>query len=335
MPAKRRKQLALPIRFGMIGCGGNAQGHMKRLLTDGRAEIVALCDLAPAALERTVQNYSQLADAPQFTDHRKMLQAVKLDAVEISTAHTAHYSQIMDSLKAGLHVLTEKPMVCTTAHAKRVIKLQQETGLVVGVAYQRHFQAPYRFCRELIASGRLGKVNFISALQSQNWLPNALTRWRGVPELSGGGQLNDSGSHLLDIILWMTDLEPAEVFAFSDNLTAQVDILTAIACKFRGGALCNISVVGHSVDWHEDISIWCEQGSLYLRGSEVQVSDQDGTRTADLSGQKSWDPDTNFLEALEGKDEVQAPPVCGLRTIQLTEATWNSAASGQPEKAKR
>ncbi len=335
MARKRRKKVEPPIRIGMIGCGGNAQGHMKRLLNDGRARIVALCDIDEGAFARTVQNHPTLKDVPTFTDHRKMLKSVEMDAVEISTAHTAHYQQIVDALKAGRHVLTEKPMVCKTSHAKRILKLQEETGLVVGVSYQRHFQAPYRFCRDLIRSKKVGKVNFISALQSQNWLPNALTRWRGIPELSGGGQLNDSGSHLLDIILWMVDLEPAEVFAYSDNLTAQVDILTAISCKFRGGALCNISVVGHSVDWHEDISLWCDKASLYIRGGEVIVSDKEGTRSADLSGHRTWDPDTNFLDALEKKDEVQAPPICGLRTIQLTEAAWQSAAEGVPKKAKR
>jgi predicted dehydrogenase len=322
------------IRIGMIGCGGNARGHMGRLLGIKGVQIVGLCDTAAASLKASVDSHAKLARVPQFADYREMLGEVEMDAVEISTPHTAHYDQIMDSLDKGLHVLTEKPMVCKVTHAKRVLELQKRKRKVVGIAYQRHFMGPYRFCRELLKSKKLGKINFISALQSQDWLPNALTRWRGIPELSGGGQLNDSGSHLLDIILWMTDLEPAEIFAFVDNLTARVDILSSISARFRTGALCNISVVGHAVDWHEDISIWCDKGSLYIRGSEVTVADQSGQRVADLSGQRNWDPDTNFLDAIRKKDEVQAPPLCGLRTIQLTEAVWKSAATGAPVKVK-
>ena len=80
------------IRVGMIGVGGNAQGHIRRLLDDGRAEIVALCDISEESLERTVGNFPQFADVPQFARHKKMLADVEMDAVEISTAHTAHYS---------------------------------------------------------------------------------------------------------------------------------------------------------------------------------------------------------------------------------------------------
>lgn len=322
------------IRVGMIGCGGNARGHMGRLLSLDGVEIVGLCDTGADSLKASVESHPTLAGVPQFSDYRELLDKVELDAVEISTPHTTHFEQIMASLDRGLHVLTEKPMVCTVGDAKEVVARANETGLVVGVAYQRHLMGPYRYCREVIASGELGKVNYVTALQSQNWYRFVTSTgvWRGQMALSGGGQLNDSGSHLLDIVLWMTDLQPVEVFAYIDNLGAEVDILTAMSAKFASGAMGSFSVVGHAVNWFEEISIWCEDGSLAIRDNGVWVW-KGGEKREVVDGEalgRSWSPDENFIAAIQGREEIQAPPKCGLRVIQLTEAAWRSGDTGAP-----
>jgi predicted dehydrogenase len=327
------------IRMGMIGCGGNARHHMGTLLGLEGVEIVGLVDTAATSLEAATKQHPALEGVPQFSDHKKMLKEVEPTGVLISTPHTSHFKQIMDSLSAGVHVLCEKPMVCNVADAKKVLNKVKKTGLVMGLSYQRHFAAPYRYCRKVIETGELGKVNFVSCLQSQNWYRGCVLSgaWRGKIALSGGGQLNDSGSHLLDIVLWMINLQPAEVFAFQDNLGSEVDILTAMSVKFDGGALANFSVVGHSVNWHEDITIWCEKGTLAIRGGEVWRWDGGEQRqvvpTEDLG--RSWTPDENFVQAIRGKEEIQAPPSMGLKVIQLSEAAWKSAADHAPAAVVR
>ncbi len=321
------------ISIGMIGCGGNARGHMKRLLNMPGVKIVALVDPSEAAIAKTLDTFPELKGVPVFSNHQEMLDKCKPDAVEISTPHTLHCDQIVDALDAGAHVLTEKPMVCSVAEAKRVLRKRDETGLIVGVSYQRHFQGPFVYCRNRILSGDLGPVNFIAAYQSQNWYRNRMARhdWRSKPELSGGGQLNDSGSHLLDIVLWMTDLKPDVVFAFQDNLQAQVDILTAMSVRFDTGALANFSVVGHAVNWLEHITIACEEGTLLI--ADGMVREWAGEQMRQVPAQEmppSSDPDTNFIAAIRGEDTVRAPAECGLEVARLTDAAWASAKRGQP-----
>lgn len=329
------------IKVAMIGCGGNARGHMSRLLQLDGVKIVGLCDTAEAAIAAARQLDLSIAACPVYSDYKQLLKEVDCDAVEISTPHTCHFDQLMASLNAGKHVLCEKPMVCSVADAKKVINKAKKTGLIVGVAYQRHTAAPYRYCRKLIAEGKLGQVNFVTALQSQNWYLPVTTSgaWRGKMSLSGGGQLNDSGSHLIDIILWMTNLQPAEVFAYQDKLKAEVDILTGMSVRFDGGAICNVSVVGHAVNWLEDITIWGDEMTLAIRGSEIwrwgteKREQREVVPEAEL--EPGSDPDRNFINALRGKEEVQARPEDFLKVIQLSEAAWASAASGQPTKVVR
>jgi len=322
----------------MIGCGGNARHHMRMLLQTKGVRIVGLCDTSKEAIKAARALDPVMADLPAFADHKEMLREVESEAIEISTPHTTHTEQILDSLAAGRHVMCEKPLVCTVADAKKVIKARDKSGQILMTAYQRHFQAPYRYCREAIQSGRFGKLNFASCLQSQNWYRGCvLTKtWRSKLKWSGGGQLNDSGSHLLDIMMWMTGEQPAEVFAFIEKLKAEVDILTALTCRSASGALLSFSVVGHSVNWLEDITLWCEGGTLAIRGSEVREwagGEQMRVVPVEELG-RSWSPDANFIAAIRGKEEIQTPPEEFLKVIQLTEAAWQSGYSGQPVHVK-
>jgi predicted dehydrogenase len=140
--------------------------------------------------------------------------------------------------------------------------------------------------------------------------------------------LNDSGSHLLDIILWATGLGVEKVSAFIDNCGTPVDINSALSLVFKGGAQGNISVVGDAPDWHEDLTIWCENGFFLMRNGKLQVCDGRGNRfTFDQMRGGSF-PDKNFVDAIKGRDTVQSPFVSGLRVIELTEAAWKSAAQG-------
>ncbi len=325
------------IRVGFIGCGGNASGHLGRVLDIPEAEVVALCDVDQASLQRAKERNSQAAELPEFTHYQEMLEQVELDAVEISTPHTLHFEQIMAALDKGLHVLTEKPMVCTVDHARQVIAKAEETDKLVMISYQRHLQAQYRYVRNQIAAGELGDIQFISALQDQKWYQGTIGLWRQQMALSGGGQLNDSGSHLLDIVLWMTGLEVAEVQAYMEYLDSEVDINSALSLRFGNGALGTIAVVGNSPAsgiW-EDITIWGTKAAVYIRRGQIFYKTQHSNEVYEVNNLPgSTTPDQNFIDAILGRDQVQVPPECGLRVIELTEAAWASAASGQPVKVK-
>jgi len=323
------------IRVGFIGCGGIARGHFDRLSKIPEAKVVALNDNNPKSMARFVERCPGAAKLPVYQDYRKMLDEVPLEAVEIATPHTLHFEQAIECLERGLHVLLEKPMVCTVPHAKALIAKAQEKGKVLEVSYQRHFAGAYRYVRQAVAAGDIGKLHFVTALQAQEWLVNTRGSWRQTQALSGGGQLNDSGSHLLDIVLWMTDLVPDEVFAFIDNCGTEVDILSAVSVRYEGGALGTFSVVGHSTGWWEDIAVWGDTGAFYIRDGKLLL--QQGGKVADISDrcQGAGSADANFIDAILGRAEVQVPGLCGLRVIQLTEAAWKSGASGKPVQVEK
>ena len=330
------------VRMGLIGCGGNMSGHIRRLMGMRDVEIVALTDPSEASFVRLFERVPEAEQLPRFSDHKEMLSSnVGMDAVEISTPHTLHFGQIMDSLDKGLHVLTEKPMVCSVDHALKVMDKAEEVDRILMVSYQRHLAPTFRFIRNQIRSGEIGEVQFVQAMQDQHWYENQQGKWRQIHSLSGGGQLNDSGSHLLDIVLWMVDQAPESVSAFMENLDTEVDINSALSIRFANGALANFSIVGTGPGpgmW-EDITIWGTKGAIYSRNGKITCKYGGKAPVeidADSLPSRFVSPDQNFVDAILGRDEIQVPPICGLRVIQLTEAAWESAKkNGRPVRVKK
>lgn len=320
------------LRIGLIGVGGFARYRIGNLLQVPEARVVAMADTSREQIEQTKAKHPALADAKEYSDYKAMIAAGGLDAVMIQTPHTQHIGQMLDAFAAGLHVCTEKPMVTSVADAERLIAARDKAGKVGMVSYQRHFQPEFRYIREQIRSGAAGKVMYVQALLCQDWKRLTAGSWRQDPALSGGGQLNDSGSHLIDILLWMTGLRAESVQAICDNRGTEVDIDSSVTIRFRGGALGTLAIIGDTPGWHEDVTVCCENRAFYIREGKLTILDSDSNKlkAEHLSGGST--PDKNFVEACLGRAECESPFECGLEVIRLTEAAWKSSESGGPVK---
>ncbi|MBL7648067.1 MAG: Gfo/Idh/MocA family oxidoreductase [Candidatus Hydrogenedentes bacterium] len=317
------------IRVGFIGAGGIAPGHYQRLMATGRAEIAALADPSADSLARFRARCPGSETIATYSTYEQMLAAVDLDAVLVLSPHAYHGEQISVSLRRGLHVLTEKPFVCDRHEARSLIDLARETGKVLSLSYQRHYDPVFRYMRSAIAEGQLGEIQFVQSIQAQEWLRLTEGTWRQVRALSCGGQLNDSGSHVIDIILWVTGLRVAAVSARGENFGREVDVNSAITLNFENGALGNISIIGNAPAWHEDHTIIGSKGAFYLRqdGALVQ-QDAQGLPVSYTLPDYAENPDSNFIACILGEATTESPPECGLETIRVTEAIWTAMESG-------
>jgi predicted dehydrogenase len=323
--------MAQKVRIGIIGTGGMARHHLGQLVRIPDVEVVALCDIVPAQIAKAKESFAPIREAAEFENYKDLLASDNVDAVIIVTPHTQHAQQALDAIAAKKHVLLEKPMVCEVSDAHVVLKALEGYEKVFALAYQRHSMGQFKYIHDKIASGEVGKVVFFNALQSQSWKKGTAGTWRQDPALSGGGQLNDSGSHLVDILLYTTGLTVASVSAFIDNSGTPVDQNSAISLTFTNGAQGNISVIGDTVvGWHEDITIWCEKGAFFYRNGSLTFCDANNVRTT-LDGASlppTQNVDENFVGAIRGENAPGAVPLNGLRTIELTEAAWKSGAQG-------
>ncbi len=323
--------MASKLRIGFIGAGGISVGHYQRLLATKKAAVTAINEPSEQMLQRFYTKCPGAEKLPVYADYRDMLKKEELDGVALQSPHTVHYEQISACLDRGVHVLSEKPMTCTIKHAKALIEKAKKANRILMISYQRHFDPMFRYMREQIAKGAIGEVQFVQAIQSQEWLRLTKGSWRQLKAQSGGGQLNDSGSHLIDIVMWVTGMKVREVFAKQINFDCEVDINSTLAMTFENGALGSMSIIGNAPTWYEDHSIVGSKGAFYLRqGIGLIHQDALGRPVRVKLPRYAKNQDSNFIDSILGKDVPQTPPECGLRTIEVTEAAWRSAISGKP-----
>jgi predicted dehydrogenase len=316
----------------MIGVGGMAQEHVRHIEGEPRAVIAAICDPSEQSIAKTRENHAEsTANAALFSDYKTMLKEVKLDAVVISSRHSDHFQQIVDSLDAGLHVLCEKPLVNSADDAKKIVAKAKASGKVVGISYQFHMDAAMRFIHKEIASGKYGKVQSFGILHQQDWKNLTVGTWRQDPALSGGGQVHDTGSHLIEVLLWTTGITPESVSARMDNRGTPVDINSVLAVQCANGVLGTLTICGDAKGGYFVITIWCDNGTFYARsGGDFTVQRPDGTtykpEAEDMP--EGTDMIRNFVAAIHGEEEIAVPPSNAVGVMELTEAAWRSAAEG-------
>ena len=324
------------LRIGIAGTGGMGGNHARILSARPDVELVALFDTDPVAMNRLEKS---LGMAVQGLNHyaslESMIEEEKLDAIVIATPHTCHADRVRVSLKSGLHVLVEKPMATTTKDARDFIAYSEKANKVLSIACLRHGDGKFIKARELIKADAIGDVRLIHVIIAQDCLriftPGA--SWRADPQLSGGGHFMDTGSHINDILLWTTGLEPETVHAFINSEGTLVDVNTAISVKFTNGAVGNLSYTSMSPEWREEFTFYGTKGVMRFGASESLLLNQKGKDIVlPLTPSKGQSPADNFVEAIHGREEVQAPAICGLRVVQLTEAAYKSGESGNPEK---
>jgi predicted dehydrogenase len=332
-------QSGTTLRFGIIGTGGMGSAHAREIAAREDAEVVAACDINQAAIDRFLERVPALKqrDIARFTDVAALAGSGLCDAVIIATPHTQHDEHIRLCLDAGLHVLCEKPMATTAAGARASIAAAERNGKVLAIAYQRHGTPLYRRAHEVVQSGEIGDIRLVTVLIAQDCLDifsDPTRTWRADPTMSGGGHFMDTGSHINDMMLYVSGLAPEQVFANFDNYGTLVDVITALSIRFTNGACGTFAATSLSHEpWREEFSFYGSEGVLNIRDGKVTLHKKgQDTRILRGSGRESR-PVANFIQAIKGEiPEPQAGPVYGLRVAQITEAAYKSARSGQPER---
>lgn len=327
------------VRVAILGCGGMAGGHARRFAANPDVEVVALCDVTEAICEGFQQrNLPNVDPKPAiFTDAATMYASVKPDAVSIVTPHTLHYEQGVQALEAGCHVLMEKPMVTDSADAAKLAAKVKETGKIFVVGYNTPCTPEFKYLRELIRNKELGRLEVISGWLVQNWKRGTTGTWRQKPELSGGGQMYDSGAHLFNSLVWLVEQPVAQVQAFVDNLGTPVDINGTVNIKFADGCFATIMIGGNCPAGGAGLVLAFDNGRVEVDGwggSWIKIwRGGDAVKYPVIPGQAD-SPMDNFIDAILGRAPAQTSPVNGVIQSELMDAIYESARTGSVVSVK-
>ncbi|HHX54633.1 MAG TPA: Gfo/Idh/MocA family oxidoreductase [Clostridiales bacterium] len=190
------------VKVGIVGCGGIANGkHLPSLKICENVEMVAFCDIIIDRAEKAAKEYG-VKGAKVFKDYKDLVAMKEIEVVHVLTPNYKHAEISIAALKAGKHVMCEKPMATSSAEAKAMCDAAKKSGKKLTIGYQSRSDANYQYARELIRSGKLGEIYYLRA---------PAIRRRGVPtwgvfmdeEKQGGGPMIDIGTHSIDAALWM------------------------------------------------------------------------------------------------------------------------------------
>lgn len=322
------------LRAGVVGAGslGTRLGEALEASADGT--VAAVADVDEDNRERAGSAFDVPPDA-RFVDYERMLDGIDLDAVLIATPHALHYDQVVAAMERDLHVLCEKPLTTDLADARDLVARDRRREELLMVGYQRHIEGPYVTARDVVDSFD-SPPKFVTAEITQNWIASQRNAWRADPDLSGGGQLYDSGSHILDFVLWATGLEPTAVDAsmvFWDD-ERRVDTQAALTVAFETDTVASVAVSGDAPQVREHHRIWGDDGAVYVDGRgwndrQVRVVDDDGAERYPHTSDRYANKVEAFLEAVAEGTEPPSTAEHALRVTAVTEAAYESARTGE------
>ncbi|MBE6610832.1 MAG: Gfo/Idh/MocA family oxidoreductase [Ruminococcaceae bacterium] len=195
---------AKKLRIGIIGTGGIANSHIKSYIKMPDVEIVAGCDLVPGRAKAFFEKYELKGVKTDYKDHTEMLadESLKLDAVSICTYNRQHANCTIAALKAGIHVLLEKPMSVTTEEAIEMMRAEKETGKILSIGFQPRLDDNMKMIKKIVESGELGKIYYIQTGGGRRrGIPAANKTSFIMDETAGIGALGDIGCYSLDMVL--------------------------------------------------------------------------------------------------------------------------------------
>lgn len=363
--------------IAIVGCGGMGSGHAFAIssgsgnavgtYTNDRSggfihetdtdlrkimNLVGVCDINPDRIQ-----WARNHGFAVYPDFDAVLAAPEVDIVLIATPNDLHKEMAISAMRAGKHVLCEKPVMMSSADLEEVMQIAKETGMVFYPRQNRRWDEDFLIVKKIYQRRLLGKVYHIeSRVHGSRGIPGD---WRGKKE-HGGGMMLDWGVHLIDRLVDMIPEKVTNIYCQTSHVTnKEVDDGFILMLTFESGLTVTVEVgTNNFIDlplWYVNgengtavINNWALDGKMVCRipGEEkdslpilagsgltktMAPRKQDTTRIL-LLPKVTFDANTlyvNLVQTVEGTAEQIIKPEQALRVLRLMEAALESARTGK------
>jgi len=338
------------LRLGIVGLGNMGRTHATNILAGRipRCRLAAVCDENPERLK----SYENI---PAYTDVAKMMSSGEIDAILIATPHYSHTTIGIAALKAGLHVLVEKPISVHKADCERLIAAHKSKKQVFAAMFNQRTDSFYQKIRELVKDGALGEIRRVTWTIT-DWFRTeayyASGGWRATWAGEGGGVLLNQCPHNLDLYQWIFGL-PDKVRGFcslgkhhdievEDDVTAYFEYkngMTGVFITSTGEApgANRLEISG------ENGRLVYEKGKLLFTRNEIPMTKFSQTTKEHFGRPGVWNVEIpvdqkgeqhngilkNFTNAILDGEKLIAPAAEGINSVELGNAILFSSLEGK------
>ena len=332
----------MSLTFAIIGCGNIGRRHAEHIQAVGK--LVAVCDLVKSKAGELAEKYNATA----FTSIEELLAVTKdINVVCVCTPNGLHALHSIMALRAGHHVLCEKPMAIRSADCRAMIEEAETVGKHLFVVKQNRFNPPVAAVKKLIDEKKLGSI--YSFALNCFWNRDAKyyeNSWKGTKELDGG-TLFTQFSHFVDLLYWMFG-EVKSVKAFTKNFAHQglieFEDTGVVILEFVNGVIgtINYTVNSFQKNMEGSLTVFGENGTVKIGGQYLneleyqQIKDHmitnlpQGNRANDYGfyqGSMSNHDKVyqNLVDVINNNAAMAASSHDGLKTVEIIEKIYAAA----------
>ena len=342
-----------PLGFGIIGLGMIAEFHAQALAQVTGAKLLGIAT-------RNAEKGAAFAAKHQVpfhtTDTAALVARPEIDVVCITTPSGAHLEAALAAIRAGKHVVIEKPIEIDTARTDQILAAAEKAGVRLAPIFQGRFGDGARTVKAAVDAGRLGRLVLASNYVKWHRTAQYYTPPRGLRANDGGGAVINQAIHGLDLLLWFVGL-PSEVFAWQArrvHTNIEVEDTAVAALRFPHGALGAFEAsTALWPGWSRRHELCGETGSIVLEDDRIvrwefrdALPGDEAIRSAGAAnalGSGASDPKAisteghrrqlqDFADAIRENRPHALDGREGRKAVAFVEAIYQSAASGKPVK---
>lgn len=320
----------LPLKAAAIGLGKQAvEDHVPALMASTSADLVAVCDVNPAAVERTREQGS----VNGYIDFDEMFAKEELDFVIVAVPHHLGGPVIRAAAGHGVHVLKEKPFATSLVEARELVTVCEDAGIHLMVTLQRRFNPIYTSFLQL--ADQIGSP-FVVDAQYTIHTDDPSDGWRGHADQAGGGCIIDMGYHMIDMLIWY--------FGMPHRILAQLSVgarpdrdydaedTALVHFAYDHGLYGSMLLSRFIGPKHEQIKLVGSNGIVVLERGRIQRLTNSGKPIESLSREQSWPAAAtcqidHFARVIHGTRPNVSGPRENLAHLSFIAACYQSARS--------
>lgn len=297
------------IKFAIIGCGRIAQRHAEHIANTGK--LIAVCDIVKERADELASKY----EAVPYYSIEALLSAEKsIDVVSVCSPNGLHAVHSIASLKAGHHVLCEKPMALSVQDCGNMINAAERANKRLFVVKQNRFNPPVAAVKKIVEEGRLGQIYSVQLNcfwnRNEEYYQNS---WKGTKDLDGG-TLFTQFSHFIDLLYWIVgDVKDVNGFVHNYHHKDSIEFedTGVVSLKFYNGAVGTIHYTVNSFDKNMEgsLTIFGEKGTVKIGGqylNELEYQRIDGYEIKDLPAGNPPNNYGKYFGSMSNHDKVYA-----------------------------
>jgi predicted dehydrogenase len=322
------------VRMGVVGLGNMGSFHTSYMNSLPDASLGAVCDLDPEKRKR----FSEKHGCPAFEKYQDMIDSKLIDAVLIATPHYDHPPIAEAAFKAGLHVLSEKPIGVTVGSARKLNETAAKyPNQKFAIVFQNRQNPVFKKMRELIASGELGEITRVTWLITDWFRTNAYYAsggWRATWAGEGGGVLINQCPHNLDLMQWITGIFPNRVTAVAGiGKLHPIEVEDEVSAIFEypNGAIGHFVTSTGEAPGTNRLEVCGDKGKLVAEhGKLTFVRTRQNVRDLRENSAKAFDHTENFVASILRGEPLVADGREGVKGLEIGNAMLLSGVKRKP-----